>query len=152
METGYSTTGDGYKQNWKQSLSIYIKGSKCFQMALWICHEYTYDGCNDHEDQQVTVQVVTRLQQTPYRSYRCDQDVDEDDHMPGSSRQKHREVHAQCYCSDQHYDCDCCVHPFVKFSVTKDHTKTYSFNDKYHRSCCYCSVCHDLGYGSVICG
>lgn len=32
-------------------------------MTLWICHEYTYDGCNDHEDQQVTVQVVTRLQQ-----------------------------------------------------------------------------------------
>ena len=99
-------------------------------MALWVCNKHTYDSCDDHKNQQVTVQVVTRLQQTPYRSYGCDQDVDEDDHMPGGSRQIHREIHTQCYCSNQHHDSDCCVDPFMQFSVTKNHAQAYSFDDE----------------------
>ncbi len=84
METGNSTAGDGYKQDREHILSVYVKACKCLQVTGRIGNKYTDNRTDDHENEQIAVQIITWLKQCPYRSDTGDQDVYKNDDMPGS--------------------------------------------------------------------
>ena len=56
---------------------------------------------DDHENKQITVQIITRLKQCPYRSDTGNQDVYKNDDMPGSKAYVHREIKSQHNCCYQ---------------------------------------------------
>ena len=99
MKTGNCTTCDRYKQDREHVLSVYVKACKCFKVAGWICNKYTDNCTNDHKDEQITVQIITRLKQCPYRSDTGYQNICKNDDMPCIKAYIHREIKSE-------YDCN----------------------------------------------
>ncbi len=86
-------------------------------------------NCN-HEDQQIGVQVVSWLKQSPYRNHAGNQDIGEDNQMPGVSANVHRKFHADPYGCDKHDQSDRGIDPFVQFSIAEDKSENNRFDNE----------------------
>ena len=150
MESGYSSTRNCYKQNWEHIASIYIEACKSFQVTGWICYKYSDNCCYDHKDQQVTVQVITWLKQHRYRCDTGNQNVNKDQDMPCLSCQIHWEIKSKCYRCNKHNNCNCCVNPFIQFSIFQNTAKCYRFYNEKHGCCRNSTICCYFTYNSGI--
>ena len=152
METGNSSAGDGYKKDREQVLSVYIETVECVQVTGWICHKHTDNSADDHENQQVAVQIITWLKQSPYRNYTGNQYVSKDDNVPGFTGKEHRAVQTDGNTGYQHNDSDCSVNPFIQFTIFQDHTQSNGFQNEQHGSSSNGTVCCDCAdYTCIVC-
>ena len=114
MEAGNGTAGNGNKQDREQVLPIHVESGESFQVTGRIGYEHTDNGTHDHEDQQVAVQVISWLEQCPYRRYTGHKNIGKNNDMPGGSCQVNRAVQADGNSRYQHQDGNGGVHPFIQ--------------------------------------
>ncbi|MPN02208.1 hypothetical protein SDC9_149422 [bioreactor metagenome] len=88
VEAGHRAAGYGDEQNGKHGLPVYRKGGKGRQINLRIGNEYAHHGGNDHNHQQIAVEIVAGLKQRPDGHHRGNQNVNKNDDMPGALRNK----------------------------------------------------------------
>ena len=85
VEATDSTASNGYEQHREHRVSAFagrIKGGECRQLHGRLINCDTYKCESNAGIQQEGVQIVTRLQQNPYRSNGCNEDVNHQDANP----------------------------------------------------------------------
>ena len=103
METGNSAAGDGNEQYREQIVFTYCKPCKCRCLECCGCRvddrcadDTDYSSCH-HKVKQEGTQVISGLQQNPYRCYRSDHDVNKNKRDPEILGQIQRERKADTY-------------------------------------------------------
>ena len=111
MEPGNCATGNGCKQNGKHVLySVTIvhcescKGREQLRIDIGMRAHNAYKRNKKHCIQQERTQIVTGLQQNPYRRHRRDGNINTHDNHPCIGGQIQRmEIHTHCHnCNDGH--------------------------------------------------
>ena len=144
VETGHCTAGDGDEQDREQVLSVYSKAVEGIQVTLGICNKNTKDSCHDHENQQVTVQIISGLQKGPDRNNTGNHDIDKNDDVPCASGKENGAAHTDGHCSHQHQDRNSGVDPLVQLAILQQEAKTDSLQNKEHGSHRNRTVCLNL--------
>ena len=67
MEAGNSTAGDRDEQGREQEAAVYLEAGESRQLDGGVREQDAQNRCDDHEVQQIAVQIIAGLQQNPHR-------------------------------------------------------------------------------------
>ena len=133
MEAADSAAGNGYEQHREHRVGAFarrIKGGECRQLHGRLINCDTYKCESDAGIQQEGVQVITRLQQNPYRSDGCDENVSHQDANPYIFGQMQRIHVAESNCNNQQDYAENSAHAKAQAATVYGEAKYYSQNDE----------------------
>lgn len=133
MESGDRAAGDRHEQDREQVPGPFdMETGEGRQIDGRIGRHDADAGSQQHEDQKVTVQIIARLQQCPYRGDRSDHNIKEYDDMPGAGRNEHGQSQARRDAGDQKADGDQRVEPLVQFGITEQKAEADCLQNEEH--------------------
>ena len=138
--------GNGDKQNREQIAgALHVEAGKGRQIHGGVGHEHADHRRHDHGDQQIAVQVVTGLKQRPDRDNGSDEDVGENDNVPGTAGHKNGHIQAKHNRGHQHNNRDAGIDPLIQLGIAQKESKDYRHYNKEHGSGCHGAVGRNLG-------
>ena len=141
METGYSTAGNSYKQDWEQVTGFFVvETGKHRQVHCRMCSKQTDNSSDDHASKHKGCHVISRLHQKPDRQDSGQEDISENDVGPGRFGCNQREIHADNKCCKHAYKTKDNFFPALKMCFLLDQAEYGGKYDEQKRDASGCAI------------
>ena len=149
METGDCAAGNGNKQRGEQIGAVDIECRKGRQIHRRIIDNDADNSSNNHNNQQIAVQVVTGLKQCPDRNDRGYKDVNKDKQMPETGGLIDRQCKTNCNAGNQQCNGNGCVSSSGQMGILEEKAQADCCDNKQKTGGSNRCICCDLA--AILC-
>ena len=153
METGNSTAGNSYKQDWEHIAKFFVvETSVNWKIHCWVSNKKTNCSGSNHKDKHEGGHKISRLHQKPHWKNSSKEDICECNIVPSFSCSNNWEADTKYKAGNHAYQSKNNLFPTSKLHLFLNQTKDNSEGDKHNGntsgSTVNCRLC-DLTCGSI---